>query len=226
MQKCQAGMVKSLSKTGRRFTFPAQTYYKSYPRELQATTEGFNEKHINNHGKINCRYSAHAGQVVVVLFVLMIIAIGMIGVYRVAKLSWKGHLVMWATCLICGSVASWILGQRLIGLPFLRVGDFFSRREGLVWAYENLGIYELMTEDSPLDSADEGRKAGTFFGMFSSLFMVGFVFVGAYGGTEWIHVVSDVTQTFKSILGYIMMCLGRIANHWICGHMMLNEQNS
>lgn len=181
-------------------------------------------------GKLIAGIMRTLGQVAVVLFVLMIIAIGMIGVYRVAKLSWKGHLVMWAACLICGSLASWIFGSTFDWLSISAGLVIFSVvSEGLVWAYESLGIYELMTEDSPLDSAEEkGESREHFFGMFSSLFMVSFVLVGAYWWNgEDPFIVSEVTQTLKSILGYIMMCLGfGLPIIGFAAYMMLNEQNN
>lgn len=166
------------------------------------------------------------GQVAVVLFVLMIVAVGMMGVYRAAKLSWRGHLGMWAACLLFGGLTSWLFGITIDWRAiFAGLATFSIVSEGFVWAYARLGIYELMTEESPLDSTEEKQESREhFFGMFSAIFMVVFVFLGAYLWNGEDPLSTDTSQTFTSILGYILMCLGfGLPGIGFSAYMMLDE---
>ena len=168
------------------------------------------------------------GQVAVVLFVMMIIALGMAGVYRVAKLSWKGHLGMWAACLICGSTSCWLFGSEFDWLSiFVGLVAFSVVSEGLVWAYESMHIYELMMEDSPLDSLEERRESREhFFGMFSAVVMIVFVVLGAHWWNgEDPFLGNWLSHPAMSLVGYAMMTLGfGLPVIGFVAYMTLNEQ--
>ena len=162
-------------------------------------------------GRFMTRILRTLGRIAIVFLIIAFIARGMAGVYRVAKLSWKGHLGMLVSGLIGCRLIFWVFGSEFDLLTTCVVLVIFSVvSEALVWAYESMGIYEHMTAESSLESIEKIKKnQETFFGMFSSLFIIFFIILGAYlWNGEDPMMKSDVTQPLKSLVGYAMLGLG------------------
>ena len=153
-----------------------------------------------------------AMRIAVVLMILAFIAFGMVGVYRVSKLSWRGHIGMWLTCSVSFLLYYWIFEATGSDYLIIMAGlvCFSGVSEALVWFYERLNIYDNLVGDMPADS-DENKESNRewFFGLFSSLCILVFVFVGLYiwDGRDPFEV-GYITHTWSSLLGFAMLCLG------------------